>query len=151
MPAATARPVALTIPLIGVRTSLITLGRAPDGTMQVPSSTAVAGWYTGSVRPGAVGPAVLVGHVDSVSGPGVFFRLSQLRRGDHVYVTRSDGTIAEFTVTAVRSYSKTVLPAKAIFGATPDPELRLITCGGVFDAATGHYLSNIVVYATDAA
>jgi sortase (surface protein transpeptidase) len=145
-----ADPVSLTIPLIGVRTSLITLGRAADGSMQVPASTMVAGWYTGSALPGAIGPAVIVGHVDSVTGPGVFFRLSQLRRGDRVYVTRADGTTAVFRVTSVRTYAKDVLPAKAVYGATPDPEVRLITCGGAFDDATGRYLSNVVVDATEA-
>jgi sortase (surface protein transpeptidase) len=149
-PSVLADPVSLTIPLIGVRTSLITLGRAADGSMQVPASTMVAGWYTGSALPGAIGPAVIVGHVDSVTGPGVFFRLSQLRRGDRVYVTRADGTTAVFRVTSVRTYAKDVLPAKAVYGATPDPEVRLITCGGAFDDATGRYLSNVVVDATEA-
>jgi len=148
-PSSVAEPVSLTIPLIGVRTSLINLGTAADGSMQVPASTAVAGWYTGSALPGAIGPAVIVGHVDSVSGPGVFFRLSQLRRGDRVYVTRADGTTAVFRVTSVRAYAKDVLPAKAVYGATPDPEVRLITCGGAFDDATGHYLSNVVVDAAE--
>jgi sortase (surface protein transpeptidase) len=147
-PAPVARPVALTIPLIGVRTQLITLGLAADGTMQVPSSTAVAGWYTGSPRPGAMGPAIIVGHIDSVSGPGVFFRLSELRPGDRIYVTRADGSLAEFRVTAVQIYLKTAFPVQAVYGETPDPELRLVTCGGTFDAATGHYLSNTIVYAS---
>ena len=148
-PSAVAEPVSLTIPLIGVRTSVISLGRAADGSMQVPASTAVAGWYDGSALPGAIGPAVIVGHVDSASGPGVFFRLSQLRRGDRVYVTRADGTTAVFLVRSVRTYKKGVLPVKAVYGATPDPEVRLITCGGAFDDATGHYLSNVVVNATE--
>jgi len=145
-PVPVAEPVLLTIPLIGVKTSLIKLGLAADGTLQVPSSTAVAGWYTGSPRPGAIGPAVIVGHIDSLSGPGVFFRLSELRPGDRVYVQRADGTTVEFRVTAVAMYLKDQFPTEAVYGATPDPELRLITCGGAFDYATGHYLSNVVVY-----
>jgi Sortase domain len=150
-PSVIAEPVSLTIPLIGVSTSVITLGRAADGTLQVPASTAVAGWYTGSALPGAIGPAVIVGHVDSRSGPGVFFRLPQLRHGDRVYVTRADGTTAVFRVTSVRTYPKDALPEKAIYGATQDPEVRLITCGGTFDDTTGHYLSNVIVDATEAA
>ena len=141
-----AKPVSLTIPLIGVSTSLITLGKAADGSMEVPASTTVAGWYTGSVRPGAVGPSVIAGHVDSKSGPGVFFRLPQLRAGDRVYVTRSDKTTSEFSVTEVQTYAKDKFPTQAVFGATPDSELRLITCGGTFDPATNHYLSNVIVY-----
>ena len=146
-----ARPVSLTIPLIGVKTRLVTLGLTAHGAMQVPSSTTVAGWYTGSPRPGAVGSAVIAGHIDSLTGPGVFYRLSELRVGDRVYVGQADGATVEFRVTAVRSYPKDRFPTQAVFGPTPYPQLRLITCGGTFDFATGHYLSNTVVYATEAA
>jgi hypothetical protein len=150
-PAPVASPVSLTIPLIGVQTQLMTLGLAAGGALQVPplSSASVAGWYTGSPRPGAVGSAIIVGHIDSVSGPGVFFRLSELRRGDNVYVKRADGSTAEFRVAAVQTYLKDHFPTATVYGPTPDAELRLITCGGAFDSATGHYLSNIVVYATE--
>lgn len=148
-PAPVAAPVTLTIPLIGVKTRLVTLGLAAGGALQVPSSTSVAGWYTGSPRPGAVGSAVIVGHIDSLTGPGVFYRLAELRAGNGIYIERADGTTAEFRVTAVRSYLKDHFPTQAVYGPTPDAELRLITCGGAFDAATGHYLSNIVVYATE--
>jgi LPXTG-site transpeptidase (sortase) family protein len=140
-------PVALTIPAIGVQTSLIDLGLTAAGALQVPPSTAVAGWYTGSPRPGGIGPAVIAGHIDSHVGPGVFFHLAQLRPGDHVYVRRSDGTLAVFRVTTVQSYAKDHFPTLAVYGATPDAELRLITCGGTFDPQLGSYLNNTVVYA----
>ena len=143
-----ARPVSLTIPLIGVKTNLITLGLAAGGAMQVPSTSTVAGWFTGSPRPGAVGSSIIVGHVDSKSGPGIFFRLPELKKGDDVYIKRSDGTTAEFRVTEVQEYPKDHFPTEAVFGPTPDAELRLITCGGTFDSVTGHYLSNIIVYAS---
>ena len=142
-------PVALTIPSIGVQTSLVRLGLTASGALQVPASTAVAGWYTGSPRPGAVGPAVIAGHVDSRAGPGVFFRLSSLRPGDRVYVRRADGTLAVFRVTAVRQFPKDSFPTSAVYGPAPDPEVRLITCGGTFDPQTGSYLSNTIVYATE--
>ena len=146
-----ASPVSLTIPLIGVKTQLITLGLDSDGTMQVPPlpMAAVAGWYTGSPRPGAVGSAIIVGHIDSMGAPAVFYRLNELRPRDDVYVRRADGTTAEFRVTSVRTYLKDHFPTQTVYGPTPDAELRLITCGGVWDPATGHYLSNIVVYATE--
>ena len=143
-----AGPVSLTIPLIGVKTNLITLGLAAGGAMQVPSTSTVAGWFTGSPRPGAVGSSIIVGHVDSKSGPGIFFRLPELKKGDDVYVKRSDGTTAEFRVTEVQEYPKDHFPTETVFGPTPDAELRLITCGGTFDSVTGHYLSNIIVYAS---
>ena len=148
-PAPVASPVSLTIPLISVKTNLITLGLAQGGAMQVPSSTTVAGWYTGSPRPGSIGSSIIVGHIDSTSGPGVFYRLTELRSGDDVFVKRADGTTAEFRVTSIQTYLKDQFPTEKVYGPTPDAELRLITCGGAFDPATGHYLSNIVVYATE--
>jgi hypothetical protein len=143
-----ARPVSLTIPLIGVKTNLITLGLAAGGSMQVPSSFTVAGWFTGSPRPGAVGSSIIVGHIDSEGGPAVFYRLPELKSGNDVYVKRADGTTVEFRVTKVQTYLKDHFPTQAVYGPTPDAELRLITCGGAFDHVTRHYLSNIVVYAT---
>lgn len=143
-----AAPVSLDIPVIGVRTRLIRLGLTSAGTLQVPPVTTVAGWYTGSPRPGATGAAVIAGHIDSRTGPGVFFRLSLLRPGDLIYVRRADGSLAVFRVSIVRSYLKTKFPTQAVYGAVPDAQLRLITCGGTFDYATGHYLSNVIVFAT---
>jgi hypothetical protein len=142
------RPVALVIPAIGVSTTLVHLGLTANGALQVPSSTSVAGWYTGSARPGAIGSAVIAGHIDSVSGPGVFFRLRLLHRGSRVYVRRANGSVAVFEVTAVHTYLKSHFPTEAVYGPEPDAELRLITCGGTFDYATGHYLSNVIAYAT---
>jgi sortase (surface protein transpeptidase) len=147
-PQKVARPVSLTIPSIGVRTGLVHLGLTSSGALQVPSSTSVAGWYTGSARPGATGAAVIVGHIDSKTGPGIFFRLRLLHAGSRVYVRRADGTLAVFQVTSVRSYPKSRFPTLTVYGPVPDAELRLITCGGAFDIATGHYLSNVIVYAT---
>ena len=144
-----ARPVRLIIPAIGVRTRLIRLGLTSAGTLQVPGSTGVAGWFDRSPRPGATGSAIIAGHIDSVAGPAVFFRLRSLRPGDRVYVRRADGTLAVFRVTAVRTYLKARFPTAAVYGPAPGPQLRLITCGGTFDPALGSYLSNVVVYATE--
>ncbi len=140
-------PVGLIVPAIGVRTRLIHLGVTRSGALQVPASTSVAGWYTGSPRPGQIGSSVIVGHIDSVQGPGVFFRLRLLHDGERLYVRQAGGTLAMFRVTAVHMYLKTRFPTNAVYGPTPDAQLRLITCGGTFDPATGHYLSNVVVYA----
>ncbi len=143
-----AAPVSLTIPAIGVNTRLIQLGLTTTGALQVPSSTAVAGWYTASPRPGQTGAAVIAGHVDSKAGPAVFFRLRLLRPGELVYVRRADSSLAVFQITAVQTYLKTQFPTIAVYGPVPDPQLRLITCGGTFDSTTGHYLSNVIVWAT---
>jgi hypothetical protein len=143
-----AAPTDLIVPSIGVRTRLIRLGLTHSGAMQVPSSTSVAGWFTGSPQPGGIGSSVIVGHIDSFRGPGVFFRLRLMRPGSRIYVRQASGTIAVFRVTAVKMYLKSRFPTITVFGPTPDAELRLITCGGVFDPVTGGYLSNVVVYAT---
>ncbi len=145
-----ARPVRLIIPVIGVRARLVRLGLADGGALQVPVTTTVAGWYTGSPRPGAIGSSVIAGHVDSYLGPGVFFRLRLLRLGDRIFVRRADGTLAVFRVTLVRTYLKTRFPTGAVYGPAPAPQLRLITCGGTFDPGLRSYLSNVVVYAAAA-
>ena len=143
----TPKPVWLTIPAIGVKAPIINLGLNRNGTLQVPSTTTVVGWYTGSPRPGATGSAVIAGHVDSRTGPGVFFWLKNMRPGERIYVKQAGGTLAVFTVTAVRIYTKNGFPTAMVYGPVPDAELRLITCGGTFDYARGSYLSNVVVYA----
>jgi LPXTG-site transpeptidase (sortase) family protein len=145
-----AAPTQLIIPAIGVRTRLIRLSVRPSGALQVPDATSVAGWFDDGPAPGQPGPAVIAAHVDSYKGPGVFFDLDQLRRGDQVYVRRADGTVVVFTVTGVQLYLKTAFPTTAVYGPAPGDQLRLITCGGTFDYQDRSYLSNVVVFAVAA-
>jgi hypothetical protein len=143
-------PVSVAIPAIGVRSGLLRLGRNPDGTIAVPSlvtSADEAAWYKYSATPGQTGTAVIEGHVDSYQGPAVFFRLGALRPGDHIDVTLADGITAIFRVTGVREYAKDKFPSKIVYGPADYAALRLITCGGSFDYATGHYLNSVVVFA----
>ena len=142
-------PVSLTIPAIGVHTKLIRLGITTQGTLQVPTVTSVAGWYTGSPRPGEVGSSVIAGHIDSYLGPGIFYRLGDMRPGQRIYVRRGNGSLAVFSVTAVQQYPKDRFPTSEVYGPAPDAELNLITCGGTFDYTTRSYLSNTVVYSTE--
>jgi sortase (surface protein transpeptidase) len=120
--------------------------------MQVPTPGPLyneAGWYKYSPTPGSLGPAVIVGHVDSAAdGPSVFYLLGGLKLRDRVFVTLANGSVAEFAVDAVRRYAKVHFPTQLVFGNTNHADLRLITCGGPFDSATGHYLDNIVILAT---
>jgi hypothetical protein len=144
-------PVAVDIPAIGVRSQLLHLGLNPDGTIQVPSLTTAAdeaAWYEYSATPGEIGASVIEGHVDSYQGPAVFFRLGALRPGDDINVTLADGVTAIFRVSGVREYPKDKFPDGLIYGTTHYAALRLITCGGAFDTATGHYLSSTVVFAS---
>jgi len=146
-----ALPVRLWIPAIAVSSPLVRLGRLPNGTLQVPRDWNKAGWYDQGPRPGQPGPAVILGHVDSKSGPAVFYELQTLRPGDVVRVGLADGRTLVFRVQRVERYPKDHFPTEAVYLPTLSRELRLITCGGTFDYATGHYRDNIVVYATLAA
>lgn len=144
-------PVSVDIPAIGVRSQLLDLGLNSDGTIKVPSLTADAGeaaWYKNSATPGEIGSSVIEGHVDSYAGPAVFFRLGALHPGDAIDVTLADGVTAIFRVTGVREYPKAEFPDRLIYGSADYAALRLITCGGAFDPATGHYLSSTVVFAS---
>jgi hypothetical protein len=143
-------PVSVEIPAIGVHSVLLRLGVKPDGAMQVPPlqrRPSTAGWYKYSVTPGQIGTSVIAGHVDSVQGPAVFFRLGALRPGDLVNVRLTDGITAIFRVTGVRQYLKATFPARTVYRGTRFAALRLITCGGAFDYATRQYLSSTVVFA----
>jgi len=111
------------------------------------TGTHEAGWYKLGPAPGQEGAAVIVGHVDSSSGPAVFYRLATLKPGSTIQVIASNCQTASFVVTSIEQYPKNRFPTQQVYGPTSGPELRLITCGGVLDPATGHYLSNIVVYA----
>ena len=145
---ATPMPVRVEIPSIGVTSSLDRLGRAPDGTVEVPSDWEVAGWYAPGPRPGDPGSAVILGHVDSKRGPAVFYRLPQLRRGDQIKIARVDGSSVRFAVQWTAQYPKDRFPTDDVYYPTLTPALRLVTCGGDFDATAGHYRSNVVVFAT---
>jgi len=139
-------PLTLTIPAIGLTVSVGSLGVNEDGTVQVPSGTEQPGWFRLGPTPGQIGSSVILGHVDSYLGPGVFFQLRTLAAGDQVDVGLADGVTARFTVNSVAEYSKTSFPAQRVYGSHGSSALQLVTCGGVFDHETGSYLSNIVVY-----
>lgn len=143
-----AKPASLTIPAIGVRAEgLRDLGLTPDGALEVPPDATTVGWFTGAPSPGEAGPAVLAAHVDYKHVPGAFSRLKELRPGAQARVGRTDGRTAVFTVYRVDRYAKAAFPADRVYGDTAEPELRLITCGGAFDRASGNYLDNVVAYA----
>jgi sortase (surface protein transpeptidase) len=144
--AARSVPSTLRIPAIGLSVPLSTLGLNADGTVQVPTNTVEPGWFQLGPTPGQVGSAVILGHVDSYQGPGVFFQLRTLASGDQVFVDLTDGMTVEFTVNTVAMYSKQEFPAQRVYGSHGSSALQLVTCGGAFDHQTGSYLSNVVVY-----
>ena len=139
-------PIRLRIPALGMSVALITLGQNTDGTVQVPGDDKQPGWFRLGPTPGELGSAVILGHVDNTSGPGIFFDLRTLAAGDPVFVDRANGGMVEFVVNSVASYPHSDFPAQRVYGSHGASALQLVTCGGVFDHATGGYLSNIVVY-----
>ena len=141
-------PVRLRIPALGIDAPVGSVGQAPDGTVEVPGEWQEVGWYDRGPRPGEDGPAVLLGHVDSKAGPAVFVRLPQVQSGTVVEVVGEAGAITRFRVDRVEQYPKTRFPTEAVYLPALRPELRLVTCGGEFDRATGHYRDNIVAYAS---
>jgi hypothetical protein len=148
--AARSVPVTLSIPALGLSVPLLAagLGLNANGTVQVPTGTAQPGWFRLGPAPGQIGSAVILGHVDSYRGPGVFFQLRTLAAGDQIYVGLSDGVTARFTVNVVAMYTKVSFPSSRVYGSHGSSALQLVTCGGVFDHGTGSYLSNIVVYSS---
>ena len=142
-----ARPLRVHVPSIGVDAEMIDLGTNADGTLEVPVDFAQVGWYTGRAVPGAPGPSILAGHVDSFSGPAVFYQLSALEPGAIVEVDRTDGLTARYRVVEVFEVDKDEFPTELVYGPTDGPELRLVTCGGNFDSAVRSYESNVIVMA----
>ncbi|MBF4460025.1 sortase [Pseudoclavibacter sp. VKM Ac-2867] len=141
-------PTAVSIPAIGVEDTLIDLGIAADGKMEVPVDFDEIGWFTGGGKPGGRGPTVIAAHVDGLAGPAAFFRLDELAAGDVVSVSDVEGGVTSYQVTEVVTVEKAEFPTARVFGAVPGDELRLITCGGYFDRDVGHYDKNVVVFAT---
>jgi hypothetical protein len=140
-------PIGVTIASIGVHSGLQPLGLLKDGSLQPPTKWGEAGWYAKGVLPGQVGPAVIAGHVDSTSGPAVFYRLRELRPGARVLIAERNGRSLTFVVDDVHIYPKSRFPTAAVYGPTPEPQLRLVTCTGDFDAAKHSYVDNLVVSA----
>ena len=114
----------------------------------MPENPAVAGWFQLGPPPGAAGSSVILGHVDSTSGPAVFFRLDELSPGDRIAVRMDDGTTAQFRVRAVETYPNADFPARKVYGRQGRSQLNLVTCGGAYDSSRGGYQANVVVYSS---
>ena len=141
-------PVRIQVPRVKINTAVSPVGRLADGSMETPEiMEQVTGWYKYSPTPGELGPSVIVGHVDTYKGPSVFWRLRELQPGDVVEVTRTDGSVAKFSVVSVRQFDQSNFPSQDVYGDINHAGLRLITCGGTFNRTTGHYTENTVVFA----
>ncbi|GIJ27584.1 hypothetical protein Vqi01_27460 [Micromonospora qiuiae] len=147
---AASQPLGIEISSIDLDAPVHSVGIAPDGSIAAPTAQRAqeAGWYDQGPTPGEYGPAVIVGHVDTDTGPAVFAHLRELRPGDRVEVARSDGSVAIFEVDRVGRYDKEQLPADEVFGDFSRPQLRLITCGGRWVGGATGYADNVIVFAS---
>lgn len=140
-------PVRIRIPEVGIDAPVGPLRVDERGALEPPDTNGATGWWQDGPEPGERGPAVVAGHVDSYRGPAVFFRLPELPAGAQVFIDRADRTTAVFTAYRVEKHPKNVFPTRAVYGPTPDSELRIITCGGDFDDTDKRYLANVIVFA----
>jgi hypothetical protein len=147
---APSRPVKLAIPSIDVRAPVHRVGLADDGSIAVPALDRhnEAGWYESGPTPGQFGPAIIVGHADTRTGPSVFHDLVKLRPGAKIEVTRQDRSVAIFEVNSVEHFDKGKLPVERVYGDYGRPWLRLITCGGRWVGGGTGYSDNIIAFAS---
>jgi sortase (surface protein transpeptidase) len=141
-------PVRIVIPAIGVDARIVPLGLNYDRTIQVPTNRFETGWFRPGPEPGEVGAAVIVGHVATRSGQGVFARLAQLKRGAVISVHLKGGLVVRFVARSMLRVSKSRFPTNLVYARTTRPTLRLITCTGKLDPATGHHPDNYIVFAS---
>lgn len=143
-------PTKIVIPALELHASVHTVGLTADGEIEVPAMERhhEAGWFNRSPTPGELGPSIIVGHVDSRSGPSVFHGLKKLRRGDTIEITRQDGSEAVFVVDSVERFNKRALPNDRVYGDYSSPNLRLITCGGQWVGGNTGYADNVIVFAS---
>ncbi|MFJ3970667.1 class F sortase [Streptomyces parvus] len=146
-----AAPERVEVPSVGIEAPVVARGLDGDGAIDPPpyGMPRTAGWYGDGTRPGAKGTALFVGHVDTDTKPAVFYGLSAVKPGARIEVTRTDGSVAEFTVDDVQLVTRTRFDAQKAYGPREDgrAELRLITCGGTYDHKTRSYTANVVVSA----
>jgi LPXTG-site transpeptidase (sortase) family protein len=141
-------PVHISIPAIDVSARIVPLGLNPDRTLEVPTNLADTGWFTEGPEPGERGAAVVVGHVASLGGPGVFYRLRDLHPGDVIMIRLRDGKVVRYRARSTIVVPKTGFPTKRVYAQTPRATLRLITCSGTLDASTGQHPDNRIVFAS---
>ena len=139
-------PCRISIRSIGVDAPVIKLGLRSDGTLEVPTVYSEAGWWKGGAKPGQLGSTVIVGHIDDRRGPAVFYKLPKLKAGDVVTISRVKKKPVRYVIEDLGVWAKSNFPSEIVYGPSPIAELRLITCGGIFNRSTGHYTDNIIAF-----
>lgn len=139
-------PASIEIPVLNVNTEIEEVGRLDNGQMGVPKGFDTVGWFGEGAKPGAPGNAVMAGHVDSKTGPAVFYKLEDLEKGDEVIVKDNDGKTLTFVVTGKEKYDRKNAPVDKIFDYAYGSKLNLITCTGNFNRDEGTHEERLVVY-----
>ncbi len=141
-------PVRISIPAIGVDARVVRLGLNPDRTVEVPKNLPDAGWFELGPEPGEQGSAVILGHLESLAGPGVFDRLRELRVGQVITIRLQDGSTVRYVADSMSRFPKSRFPTDRVYAQTKQPTLRLVTCAGEMNPSTGYHPDNYVVYAS---
>ncbi|WP_413316590.1 sortase [Agrococcus sp. 1P02AA] len=142
-------PARVRVASVGLDLGVVPVGVREDGQMDVPELVSELGWYRYGPEPGAAdGSAVLAAHVDSDIGAAPMAAVLQASAGDVVEVEMRSGELQRFEITSIEQLSKDDLPLESLFARSGEHVVRLITCGGEWDAAAGAYEDNIVVTAT---
>ncbi|MCW7944502.1 hypothetical protein AAW14_21435 [Streptomyces hygroscopicus] len=142
-------PKRIVIPQIGVDAPFTGLSLSTSGQLNPPPSNNknLVGWFKDGASPGERGASIVVGHLDTKTGPAVFVLLRTLKPGNMVDITRADGNVASFKVDSVDTFSKAHFPNNRVYADAPTPQLRLITCGGNYNHRVHDYEDNVVVFA----
>lgn len=144
-------PVRIRVPSVDIDAAVGPLFVDGNGVLPPPASYDETGWWHDGPEPGEAGPAVVAGHVDSVEGPAVFFRLNEIEPGARILVDRADGSTAVFVAQQIERHAKDDFPTAAVYGPSADSRLRLVTCGGAFNNTARSYDDNVIVFATHTA
>lgn len=139
-------PVRLEIPSLNLTAPVVPVGVDANNALQIPDQSNAVGWYTGGALPGTQGSAVIDGHLDTVSGPAIFWNLHKLKSGDQIKVAMSDGTARTFLVSALKNFPQNNFPTAEVYGDPGFADLNLITCSGAYDRSISRYTDNLVVF-----
>ncbi|MEU6776150.1 class F sortase [Streptomyces sp. NPDC046759] len=142
------RPTSFRIRSLGIDAPVTAIGLDKERQLETPpvDQAKLVGWYRSGPTPGESGTAIAVGHRDTLTGPAVFAGLAQVKPCKLIEVGRADGRTAVYTVDRMKVFDKAGFPDKEVYASAGRPELRVLTCGGLYSRRTG-YTSNVVVFA----
>ena len=140
------QPRSISLPSIKAGGLIQKVGVDQHKAVAVPGNVSVAGWFTGSVRPGAPGVALIDGHVQGKYTAGIFKRLKDIKPGQRFSVVFGDKSVRTFEVVRITSLTPDQTAARMLEPADGlASQLNLVTCDGAFDKASGQYAKRLLV------